>query len=42
MFNLNAGWILLSNSLEYVKVVEWFKTSDIDPREIILLFKDLF
>jgi hypothetical protein len=23
-------------------VVEWFKTSDIDPREIILLFKDLF
>ena len=42
MFNFNAGWILLSNSLECVKVVEWFKTSDIDPREIILLFKDLF
>ena len=42
MFNLNAGWIMLMNSVDYEQVVSWFKKADIDPREIILLFKDLF
>lgn len=42
MFNLNAGWIMLQNSVDYVQVVTWFKQTDIDPREIILLFKDLY
>jgi hypothetical protein len=42
MFNLNAGWIMLMNSVDYAQVVNWFKQTDIDPREIILLFKDLY
>ena len=42
MFNLNAGWIMLMNSVDYEQVVSWFKKADIDPREIILLFKDLY
>ena len=42
MFNLNAGWIMLMNSVDYGQVVNWFKQTDIDPREIILLFKDLY
>jgi hypothetical protein len=25
MFNLNAGWIMLMNSVDYVQVVNWFK-----------------
>jgi hypothetical protein len=42
MFNLNAGWIMLTHSVDYAQVVNWFKQTDIDPREIILLFRDLF
>jgi len=42
MFNLNAGWIMLMNSVDYAQVVNWFKQADIDPREIIMLFKDLY
>ena len=42
MFNLNAGWIQLKNTVDYGQVVNWFKQTDIDPREIILLFKELY
>ena len=42
MFNLNAGWIMLTQTVNYAQVVEWFKETPIDPREIILLFKDLY
>lgn len=41
-FNLDAGWQLLLNRVDYQKVVDWFKLADIDPRELILLFKDLY
>jgi len=42
MFNMDAGWQLLLNRVDYKQVVDWFKLADIDPRELILLFKDLY
>ncbi len=39
-FQLNIGWVMLMKSLDFEKVIENFKYSDVDPRELVLLFKD--
>lgn len=39
--NIDAGWVALNSFLDYEQVINNFKQTDIDPREIILLFKEL-
>jgi hypothetical protein len=41
-FNMDAAWQLLKMKLEYREVVNLFQNTDVDPRELILLFKDLY
>ena len=41
-FNIDAGWVYLLQALDFNEVINNFKQTDIDPREIILLFKDLY
>ena len=41
-FSLNAGWVLLTNSVDYEQVLSNFKLTDMDPREIILLFNEKY
>lgn len=41
-FNLDAGWQLLTQRTDYKQVVGYFKMTDVDPRELILLFKELY
>ena len=40
MFHLDAGWQLL-NTGRPKEILNWFKNTDVDPRELLLLFKDL-
>lgn len=43
LFALDAGWQLLIHSVSsYDQVINYFKMTDVDPRELILLFKDLY
>ena len=39
--NIDCGWVYLNQFLDYENVINNFKQTDIDPREIILLFKEL-
>jgi len=39
-FNLNAGWQML-NTGRPEQVLQFLKMSDVDPRELIMLFKEL-
>lgn len=39
--NIDAGWVALIQYLDYDQVINNFKQTDIDPREIILMFKEL-
>ena len=41
-FNMDAGWVYLINPLDFENVIANFKQTDIDPREIVLLFKEHF
>ncbi len=41
-FNMDAAWQMLKIKLEYKEAVNEFLKTDIDPRELILLFKDLY
>jgi hypothetical protein len=41
-FNMNAAWQTLKTKLDYQEVVNLFQQTDVDPRELILLFKDLY
>jgi hypothetical protein len=40
--NIDAGWVALIQYIDYEQVITNFKQTDIDPREIILLFKELY
>ena len=40
MFHLDAGWQLL-NTGQPKEILHWFKNTEVDPRELLLLFKDL-
>lgn len=39
-FNIDAGWVYLLQQLDFENVIANFKQTDIDPREIVLLFKE--
>lgn len=39
--NIDAGWVALTQYIDYEQVVNNFKQTDIDPREIVLMFKEL-
>lgn len=41
-FNIDAGWVYMTKQLDFDNVLANFKQTDIDPREIVLLFKDLY
>ena len=40
-FNLDVGWIKLSKFIDFNNIVDDFKISNSDPRELILLFNDI-
>ena len=40
-FYLDVGWIRLTKMLEFKEVLNDFKSTDLDPRELILLYKNL-
>lgn len=39
---MDAGWVYLTQLIDLDNVVANFKQTDLDPREIILLFKELY
>lgn len=41
-FDLDAAWINLKQKADFKEAVKLFQNSDVDPRELILLFKDLY
>jgi hypothetical protein len=41
-FNMDAAWQVLKLKQDYNEVVNLFQNTDVDPRELILLFKDLY
>lgn len=41
-FNLDAGWQLLKNCKFQTACQEHFNLTNVDPRELILLFRDLY
>jgi len=41
-FNMDAAWQVLKLKQNYKEVVSLFEITDVDPRELILLFKDLY
>ena len=41
-FNMDAAWQTLKLKIDYNEVVNLFQQTDVDPRELILLFKDLY
>ena len=41
-FNADAGWVYLNQQLDFENVVTNFKQTEIDPREIVLLFKEYY
>ena len=40
-FYLDIGWIRLTKMLDFEKMTNDFKSTDLDPRELILLYKGL-
>jgi len=40
-FYLDVGWIRLTKMLDFEGMLGDFKSADIDPRELILLYKNL-
>lgn len=41
-FEMDAAWQLLKIKLDYQKFVLYIQNTDVDPRELIILFKDLY
>jgi len=41
-FNLDAGWVFLTEKLDFENAVSNFKQTDVDPRELVLLLSDLY
>ena len=39
---MDAAWQTLKLKIDYNEVVNLFQQTDVDPRELILLFKDLY
>lgn len=40
-FFLDCGWIRFINMLDFKESLNDFKSTNLDPRELILMFKDL-
>ena len=40
-FFLDVGWIKLTKLLDFESMLKDFKSTDLDPRELILLYKNL-
>ena len=40
-FYLDVGWIRLTKMLDFNKMMDDFKSVDNDPRELVLLYKNL-
>jgi hypothetical protein len=40
-FNLDVAWQLLKNTTDFNQIVSSFAQTDVDPRELILLFQNL-
>tara|TARA_B110000285_G_C14932755_1_gene518123 strand:+ start:345 stop:620 length:276 start_codon:yes stop_codon:yes gene_type:complete len=40
-FFLDVGWIKLTKLLDFQAMLKDFKSTDLDPRELILLYKSL-
>ena len=40
-FFLDVGWIRLTKMLDFNEMLNDFKNTDLDPRELILLYKNL-
>jgi hypothetical protein len=40
-FYLDVGWIRLTKMLDFNKMIDDFKSTDFDPRELVLLYKNL-
>ena len=41
-FFLDVGWIRLTKMLDFPAVLNDFRSTDLDPRELVLLYKNLF
>ena len=40
-FFLDVGWIRLTKMLDFPAVLNDFRSTDLDPRELVLLYKNL-
>lgn len=40
-FYLDVGWIRLTKMLDFKMMVDDFKSTELDPRELVLLYKNL-